>query len=597
MSSANKEYQHFIPQFLLRNYSHPFVCPQAKGSSKKCKKHKHEKGKYPGDPVVSNLCLTAEPYTLKETPVARVFGQLDMYEYMTTSPDKKHRRIEEMLGKMEFEASKIFRRITTAYGKGQPDVWLSRTERNLLRKFFFLLKYRGSDFHRRFYHSDLENYDRPDKKLLQDYMEMRGFKTPLDVWFHNLETIMELDLGTDSTWETTIWSRMFYADAGWLISHIDSFYMAICTPANPDEEFILSDNCYNIFEGPNMFMEDVDTGERACSGHASFHEFAPLSPRLIIVLRSICLPVPEEDKNPVVREWRKLMRKEIYDILCGPGTESMLQDLPVTKARNSNIDVINGECVPKPGWSGQYCKDDRFFFKFFPLETRHVQMINGVLLDNCYSCSRIAFGSQDAFLKTLGWWLADDCTAGKIFQGEIDQDRLKYLSNLEAFMKTMGWDKRLVYMQLPATPVRGMKSLQDRNIESRRALYGMILGPEAYQAPFPKVMKPYEKLGGTWRTVFYDTTQSELMLKLRIKIDVWSQGVDETIRHRNRLLLTEEYMNLPCHRFWMYLKYCRFLFLTGGGPVDRDIEEVFQDGLEDRFTECEFFAWWPRGGD
>lgn len=495
MSSANKEYQHFIPQFLLKNYSHPFVCPQAKGPSKKCKKHKHEKGKYPGDPVVNNLCLTSEPYTLEETPVARMFGQVNMYEYMTTSSDKEHRRIEEMFGGIERETSRIFHRIKTAFEKGQPDICLSRTDRNLMRKFFFLLKYRGSSFYQRFHHSDLESYNSIDKKLLQGYMEMRGFKTPLDVWFHNLETIMKLDLGTDSTWEGTIWDRMFHADADWLISHIDSFYLTICTPANPDEEFILSDNSYNIFEGPNMFMEDVDTGEQACSGHASFHEFAPLSPRLIFVLRSIYLPVPEEDKIQSLREWRELMRKEVYDCLSGPGTESMLQDLPVTKARNSYSDIVNGVVVPKPSWSGQHCKDDKFFFKFFPLETRHVRMINGVLLDRCSSCSRIAFGSQEAFLNTLDWWLADHCTAGKIFQGAIDQDRLKYLINLRDFMETMGWDKTLVYMRIPASPVRGMKSLQDRQIEFRRNLYSIILGPEAYQAPLPEVMKPYEKLG------------------------------------------------------------------------------------------------------
>ncbi|KAL6354794.1 hypothetical protein LRP88_12141 [Fusarium phalaenopsidis] len=401
-----------------------------------------------------------------------------MYEYMATSSDKEHRRIEEMLGGMEREASRVFHRIKTAFEKGQPDICLSRTDRNLLRKFFFLLKYRGSSFYQRFHHSDLESYYSNDKKLLQDYMEMRGFKTPLDVWFHNLETIMKLDLGTDSTWEKTIWNQMFHADASWLISHIDSFYLTICTPANPDEEFILSDNCYNIFEGSNMFMEDVDTGEQACSGHASFHEFAPLSPRLIFVLRSIYLPVPEEDRIRGVLEW-----------------QSMLQDLPVTKARNSYSDIVNGLVVPKPSWSGQYCKDDRFFFKFFPLETRHVQMINGVLLDNCYSCSRIAFGSQEAFLKTLDWWLVDHCTAGKIFQGAIDQDRLKYLINLRDFMETMGWDKRLVYMRIPASPVRDMKSLQDRKIEFRRNLYNIILRPEAYQAPLPEFMKPYEKLG------------------------------------------------------------------------------------------------------
>lgn len=51
--------------------------------------------------------------------------------------------------------------------------------------------------------------------------------------------------------------------------------------------------------------------------------------------------------------------------------------------------------------------------------------------------------------------------------------------------------------------------------------------------------------------------QSARMLKLRIKIDVWSRGVDENLRHSNREYLIEQYLMLPRRRFWLYLKRCR----------------------------------------
>lgn len=86
-------------------------------------------------------------------------------------------------------------------------------------------------------------------------------------------------------------------------------------------------------------------------------------------------------------------------------------------------------------------------------------------------------------------------------------------------------------------------------------------------------------------TLFYDWQQSSLMLKLRIKIDSWSQGVDEAIRRRNRILLVEEYMNLPCRRFWLYLRLCRFMVLTGGNPgLVEGALSSFQGGMEDELT-------------
>lgn len=495
MSSAGKEYQHFIPQFLLRNYSHPFVCPQAKGPSKKCKKHKHEKHKYPGDRVVNNLCLTSEPYTLEETPVARMFGQLDMYEDMKTSPDKKHRRIEGMFGKMELEASRIFRRISTAYEKGQPDIWLSRTERNHLRKFLFLLKYRGSTFHRRFYHGDPESYNSNDKELLRDYVEKNGFESPLDVWFHNLEAIMTLEMDADMKWMDDIKSRMFYFDAEWFTAHVQYSYMAICTPSDPDEEFILSDNSYNVFEGPNTSVEDADSGERTGSFHAGFHEFAPISPRLMLVLRSFALPVPEEDRVQSIREWRESMRNLCFDSVFGAGVKSMLHDLPVKKAANSYSEIIDGVVTRKPGRGRGHSKDDRFCFRFFPLETVHVQKINGILLDNCYACSSIVFGSQDAFLKTLDWWLTEPCITGKIVLGEYEQVHLKYLENLEAFMKARGWDKKLVYMRKPTPQVRDIEGHRLRSIKFLQGIEGMRQQPEFEKRPFPEEIRPYTELG------------------------------------------------------------------------------------------------------
>lgn len=59
------------------------------------------------------------------------------------------------------------------------------------------------------------------------------------------------------------------------------------------------------------------------------------------------------------------------------------------------------------------------------------------------------------------------------------------------------------------------------------------------------------------------------MWNLRIKIDVWSAGIDESIRERNRLLLIEMYLQLPRRRVWLYLKQWRsgVLEVSGGSRI------------------------------
>jgi hypothetical protein len=56
--------------------------------------------------------------------------------------------------------------------------------------------------------------------------------------------------------------------------------------------------------------------------------------------------------------------------------------------------------------------------------------------------------------------------------------------------------------------------------------------------------------------------QAALMWKLRVKIDVWSKGLDEPLRQRNRELLIEAYLRLPPRRVWHFVKHIRFAFLT-----------------------------------
>ena len=72
--------------------------------------------------------------------------------------------------------------------------------------------------------------------------------------------------------------------------------------------------------------------------------------------------------------------------------------------------------------------------------------------------------------------------------------------------------------------------------------------------------------------------QSARMIKLRIKMDVWSQGISENLRQKNRLRLLDIYRLFPRRRLWLYLKRWRLMELgEHQGPYD----DSLIDGPED----------------
>ncbi|KAF7557553.1 hypothetical protein G7Z17_g573 [Cylindrodendrum hubeiense] len=244
-----------------------------------------------------------------------------------TKPSGTQRQLEARFSQMENDVSQIYRRVIKAHDRKNSEIVLNRTDKDFVRKFLFLLKYRGQQFHQKFNHDNLKSYEGYDKELLQEYMRRHNFKQPLEVWLHNLETIMDLEMDAEKEWIESLGQKMFPPDAEWFIDSMGSMYLAICTPKNRDERFILTDNAYNVYEGPTTHFEDEKTGKQATLA-PYFHEFSPISPNLMLVLRYQYLPEPNEDTNPEIMRHRKFERNLWIDSRFGPGTKSILEDLP-----------------------------------------------------------------------------------------------------------------------------------------------------------------------------------------------------------------------------------------------------------------------------
>ncbi|KAI1756377.1 hypothetical protein F4782DRAFT_538078 [Xylaria castorea] len=574
-ASSKPEYQHFVPQFMLRNFAHKYTGPQR--SKKGNKKKKQADTLFRGELVVNNVNLRADPIAIEETKVSRILGKYDMYQD-TSQPTGQQRQIETMFGKLENHASTIFRRIVKTYESGEPNIWVTREERNSIRKFLFILKYRGSTFHRRFHHETSDNYVANDKSKLQKYMEEKKFKRPVDVWFHGLKTILNLKMDTEN-WKQELVNSMYQDDAFWFIMHSEMMYMAICTPSEPGAEFILADNSYNVFEGPNTFVENPVTGKFQDSGWTSFHEFAPLSPKLMIILRSNLLPIPEEDINPGIRAWREDLRKEAVDDWYGASQQSNLADLPIHKARNNYSQVVNGQAQLLPGEYGELLKTHKFCFPFFSIDEEHVNKINLILFDNAHSCANIVFGSRDSFFRTLEWYMTSTPTLGKKVIGEAQDERRKLLMNLATLMKSLGSTREPVWTESTAPAMSDFDKMQSLERSLRKGLADWMLSnkKELEESPVPPrgMNFAYMSLGGSDRTFLEDMVHAQRMMKKRIKIDVRSQGLPEIARIESRERLIEKYLTYPSNTVLFFVKHVRYTVLMHetGGYLERAMED------------------------
>ena len=76
-------------------------------------------------------------------------GLTDMYRDFAHATNQHY--LEQQLSKLESRAGQIISKIKKAFEANENEVWITRPERDDLRKFLFIMKYRGSMAHKRFY--------------------------------------------------------------------------------------------------------------------------------------------------------------------------------------------------------------------------------------------------------------------------------------------------------------------------------------------------------------------------------------------------------------------------------------------------------------
>lgn len=444
-SAARSQYHHFVPRFILRKFAYlvqPPVEPFKVSEEKKNVRRKKKGGRLSGNWMLNVINLAGATATIVESPVAKTLGMTDMYRDLRDDTNQNH--LEEKFSKLESHAAMIINKIHKAFEAGDRDVWITRPERDTLRKFLFIMKYRGSGAHQRYYHNDAEGYVSDDRDRLLEYMLKKGYKKPVDVWFDNINAMLELKMDPQMKWMEWLMEHAYPDDAMWFIARCQMMHLALCTPSSPDDEFLLTENAYSIHEGPVSCFVDPVTKKTKQGSYTEFHILAVISPKLMMVLRSFVLPVPEEDADEDMRTWRRNAFEQLAAQHNDPMNAcSILEDLPISKARNTYTRIVNGKVVLLEGENGSHRADHKFCFRFFPISTEHTDRINFIMLENAHYVSTIVFKSRQAACRTLKEYLTTPCELNgvpcfKMIAGSWDDQRLKFLRNLEKVVGDLG---------------------------------------------------------------------------------------------------------------------------------------------------------------
>ncbi|KAL9618008.1 MAG: hypothetical protein Q9160_007256 [Pyrenula sp. 1 TL-2023] len=529
MEQPRSQYHHYVPRFVLKPFSHPFR------PSKKKDKDGPKKRFRKGQEMLYTINLAGDGEII-EAPLDKSFGLIDMYRDLRDAKNQHH--LEQELSVLESQAGKIISRIRKRHEAAEKDVWMTRKEYDTLRKFLFIMKYRGMGFHRRFQHETADEYLEDDKERFLKYMAKKGFTRPMDVWFDNIKAILQLKMDPDAQWADELPNQMYPDDANWASAHIRAMYLALCSPSDKDEEFLLSENLFGIYEGPTSFSYNVHSRKPTPVAFTEHHVFAVISPKLMMVLRSEFLPnsgeeMTEEMKQRRVELYNTMMRTH-HDLST---TRSVLEDLPVRKANNS-------------------------YTKF---------------VDESDSIKTLSFKSKTAALKTLEWYLSNSSLKGPHEPEDSKSICLKKLLNAA---QSLGSKNPAVSERSRLSQARNeVLGSMDRALE--KALNDSPESPSA----------AYLNLGGTAKTFLYDMDQARKMFNLKTMIDVWSEGVDENTRHQGRENLREIFCQLPPRRVYFYVQATRHMMLNRrprdeASGSSKDTAKNILDGPEDAIAKA-----------
>ncbi|KAK5122225.1 hypothetical protein LTR85_004135 [Meristemomyces frigidus] len=569
---VRSQYHHFIPRFILRGFADSIQPPAGPATVRAGGKAKPKRK----DAKLNMINL--RDGSLFQRPLSREYGLVDMYR---DAQYPRQHDIEERLAQLETAVGRILQKAKTTFSKPGSVLTLARAERDTLRRFLFLMKYRNMGFYGRYNHESIDEYSADDKEKMRAYMLEKGFKSPRDVWFANLRAFLDLTMDVEGRWRTELQARAYPDDVELLKLHIDHKYLAFCRPRSTSDEFLMTQNVYSIFEGPMSEIVDVATGKTKRGLWDEWHSFAPITPGLIVVLRSNLLPDGLHGDNNSVR-------KAAYDALRSVHSDpekarSILEDLPAERCRNSYSKVQSGRLTLNSDSTGLSAKDESYF-KSFPLSSRHVNTINSFLLEEGVSTTALTYRTRTAAAKAVKHYLEDTDNDLKIIYGPQDP-RLKYLATLEQALQNLG---------ATAATVSHGRSLPgvEPYLRAYRCSGARIVGTKVCKAiseGCPELMDIYRTLttDHTAQAFAWEVEQACKLLYIFVETELILSRAKASKERKDRFRTwrDDSIMSSSTQRVWLFLKVLRNLCDLVSGDLTKQVEALELKGPEDSVAE------------
>ncbi|KAK5102645.1 hypothetical protein LTS08_003445 [Lithohypha guttulata] len=383
----NSQYQHYVPQLILRKFS-DYVEPKNSAYATTKKKSDSARSRAKNKARVKVLTWNEDFSTdrLEIRLCSKTFGVKNMY-----APE-----IELAFSTLEQQVSKVIKAVEHDFVGNQTSTILSRSQKDLLRKFLFIMAYRNRTFSKRF-DCTMDEYSLNDREKLLQYVRSKGFSTLKEVWLSNIRAFIDVDMEKNG-WPDWLRQNAYPDDALWFCKNMTQFFLCFCTPELASEEFLLTQNAYGIFEGPNDHLSWID-----------WHIFAPVNDRLVIVSRTNWLSnIPDLPVN-LTRAVAELQKKHIRSLTSRykdpVGAHSWLEDLPVKRPTTSYPIVQPSSASMNISGRANFSPSDTFAFEFFQLPSTFVQRINTILLEEAITTDTIVYKTETGLRKALDFYL------------------------------------------------------------------------------------------------------------------------------------------------------------------------------------------------
>lgn len=404
--------------------------------------------------------------------VDRNYGLQDLY-VDPHHPDYDH--IEKKLSQLEGVAANVIRSLVEALDSVSGSVRLRRGDLNTLRKFLFIMAYRGGRRGAQFFH---DRFDAGTKADIDAHIRqhLHPGATARDVWLQNIKEILDTDY-----WAIPENPRIFVLDRSDFENDMRNKRIVFWR-ARLGEEFITCEG-WGFMDG--VVVENAEVSAeilyimRENGSTASVDAFSdkpgtfqwlrvfPLHPGLAVALVSEFMnPIVENGLPPSLQG----MRSRFHDLPTPPALDTHYADLsPSAQAasRSSNpIDFVvevrqKFSFVPTFEVDGKILEsrvDDLFTFPLSTLSTEHTRRLNALFLEN--AAQAITFCSPGQLYRSI---LALERST--LWDHKRDHGALKaalraffystHTGTFEPATSAPSTDRRLVWVYTPARGAEG----------------------------------------------------------------------------------------------------------------------------------------------